>query len=104
MTDSALVCTELVFKAYEPNIGGQGLWLPAIELMGRLAMPANEIVRQFDEQFGWEGQQFDLIAFLDGNERAKRRWRSFANVGAGPSGISWCRAPAWIPTGTVSRR
>lgn len=70
-TDAALVCTELVFKAYEPATGMRGLELPLIDIMGRRATPANEIVRQFDAQYGTAVQQSDLILFLDGQERRR---------------------------------
>ena len=39
--------------------------------MGRLVTTANEIVRQFDEQFGSRSQQTGLVLFLDGYERPK---------------------------------
>jgi hypothetical protein len=68
-TDAALVCTELVYKSYEPRAPMQGLRLPVVELVGRLAMPANLFVKQFDEEFGKPTAQTDLIAFLDGREK-----------------------------------
>lgn len=71
-TDSALVCTELVWKSYEPRPQCRGLKLPIVDLMGHLVMPANEMVRQFDAQFGTPEQQFDLVVFLDGHERGRK--------------------------------
>ena len=71
-TDQAIVCTELVYKTYEPAAGFKGLRLPLTEMMGRLVTPANEIARQFDEQFGTPKQQTDMILFLDGHERSKK--------------------------------
>lgn len=68
-TDSELVCTELVYKAYEPAAGFRGLTFPLVEMLGRQVTPANEIVKQFDAQCGTTGQQFDLVIFLDGQER-----------------------------------
>jgi len=70
VTDSALVCTELVAKAYEPDSELPGLEFPQLELVGRIATPANEIARQFDANFGTPRQQLDFVLFLDGNERA----------------------------------
>jgi len=70
LTDSALVCSELVYKCYEPSAGMKGLRLPLEEVCGHVVTPPNAFVRQFDEQFGAEAQQFDLVAFLDGNEAA----------------------------------
>jgi hypothetical protein len=68
-TDAELVCTELVYKAYEPAAGFQGLTLPLVEMLGRKVTPANEIAKQFDAQCGTPGQQLDLVVFLDGQER-----------------------------------
>ncbi|MBM4050729.1 MAG: hypothetical protein FJ279_36995, partial [Planctomycetes bacterium] len=51
-TDSSLVCTELVFKAYEPGKATRGLRFPLVLMLGRPVCPANEMARQFDAQFG----------------------------------------------------
>ena len=40
-----------------------------VELLGRLAMPANLFVKQFDEEFGKPTAQTELVAFLDGREK-----------------------------------
>jgi hypothetical protein len=71
-TDSALVCTELVFKSYEPANGVTGLRLSLVEMLGRPVLPANEIVRQFVAENGTPKQQFDLVIFLDGDEKRRR--------------------------------
>jgi hypothetical protein len=89
-TDSALVCTELVSKSYEGDGELPGLELPSVEMLGRPVTPANLIARQFDEDFGGAHQQFDLVAFLDGQEAAGN---------AVPAGLdtfrrSW-RRPKW---------
>lgn len=68
-TDSELVCTELVYKAYEPAAGFRGLTFPLVEMLGRKVTPANEIAKQFDVQCRTPEQQFDLVMFLDGRER-----------------------------------
>lgn len=66
-TDSALVCSEVVYKAYEGSVS-----LPLSKTMNRLNTPPNEIVREFDETYGTGAQQFDFVLFLDGHERTKR--------------------------------
>ena len=70
-TDAELVCTELIYKAYEPSSGFTGLTLPTVEMLGRKVAPANEFVKQFDAQFAAGKHQFELVKFLDGSERAK---------------------------------
>ena len=71
-TDSSLVCSELVFKAYEPGPGMRGLRFPITEVMGRKVSTPNGMVRQFDEQYGGGDAQADFVLFLDGFEKEKR--------------------------------
>ncbi|HEX5218116.1 MAG TPA: YiiX/YebB-like N1pC/P60 family cysteine hydrolase [Verrucomicrobiae bacterium] len=70
-TDAQLVCTELVYKSYEPANGFAGLKFPLTEMLGRKLLPANEIARLFDTQEGTADQQLDLVIFLDGQERKR---------------------------------
>jgi permuted papain-like amidase YaeF/Yiix C92 family enzyme len=67
-TDSELVCTELIYKAYESAVGFRGLTFPLVEMLGRKVTPANEIARQFDAQCETAKEQFELVIFLDGQE------------------------------------
>lgn len=71
-TDASLVCTELVYKAYEPAAAFKGVNMQAEEIVGRLAIPANSIARQFDQEYGTPAQQWDMLLFIDGSERNKR--------------------------------
>jgi hypothetical protein len=68
-TDAKLVCTELVYKSYEPSAHYRGLTFPTVEMLGRRVAPANGFAKQFDEQFGRAEQQTDMILFLDGQEK-----------------------------------
>jgi hypothetical protein len=68
-TDSELVCTELVYKSYEPAPDFPGLTFPLVEMLGRKVTPANEIAKQFDAQCETPEQQFEFLIFLDGQER-----------------------------------
>ena len=71
-TDAELVCTELVYKAYEPAEGIRGLRFPLVEMLGRKVTPANELAKQFDVEFGTPEHQSELVLFLDGQERQTR--------------------------------
>jgi hypothetical protein len=71
-TDAALVCSELVYKAYEPGPGRRGLRLPLVEVLGRPVLPPNDIVRVFDGELGTPGSQLELVRFLDGRQAAGR--------------------------------
>lgn len=76
LTDSALVCSELIFKAYEPGGGIKGMRFPIMEVMGRTVSTPNGMVRQFDEQTGTGVSQADFLLFLDGFEKEKRAMES----------------------------
>lgn len=69
LTDSTLLCSELLYKSYEPSDGYRGLKFHVREIHGRLLTPANDIARQFDVEFGTPAQQLDLVFFLDGYKR-----------------------------------
>ncbi len=71
-TDSALVCSELVFKVYEPGNGQKGLRFPLTDMMGRKLSTPNGMVRQFDEQYNRQEMQSDFVLFLDGFEKQRR--------------------------------
>ena len=69
LTDAELVCTELVFKSYEPAKEMTGLRLPLVTIAGRQLLPANNIARLFAREYGTAGAQFDFVLFLDGHEQ-----------------------------------
>ena len=63
--DTALVCSQLVHKAYES--------IDAINLEptmngGRLLLSPNEIAIKFDEEFDQPNSELELVTFLDGTE------------------------------------
>lgn len=89
-TDAALVCTELIYKSYEPAPGFTGLRLPLVTMLGRQVTPANDIVRQFAAEAGTPAQQLDLVLFLDGHERDGRAVAASADAFC----ASW-RRPKW---------
>ncbi|QSQ19380.1 protein tyrosine phosphatase [Pyxidicoccus parkwayensis] len=67
-SDQTLVCTELVWKSYAHSSEMKGLDVPLVDVAGRRTLPANELVRVFDAEFGREDRQLDFVAFLDGRE------------------------------------
>ena len=76
LTDSEMVCTELVYKAYEPDPSMVGLHLPLTDLLGRKLITANDMAKVFDQEYGTKKQQFDFILFLDGEERENMAYLS----------------------------
>lgn len=71
LTDNALVCSELIYKSYQPSQYQTGLQLPLKTIAGRAIMPANEIARLYSLNIGSAAQQMDLVLFLDGDEKTK---------------------------------
>lgn len=55
-----LVCTELVYRAYEGLIH-----FDLVRVMGRDTLPALEIVREFSRERNAPGRQLDFVLFLD---------------------------------------
>ena len=71
-TDHALVCTELVWRAYRPAAGKAGLELELSTLAGRPTLPANEIARQYVRERGSADRQLDFVYFIDAVEKQQR--------------------------------
>jgi hypothetical protein len=69
-TDASLVCSELVYKAYEPRAETKGVSLPLEKVVGRMTLGPNTMVRIFDDEYGTEKQQMSFAWFLDGHEAA----------------------------------
>jgi phosphatidylglycerophosphate synthase len=88
-TDSALVCSELVYKAYAglPDFGFE-----LVVANGRLMLPPNRLARKFDEEFDSARRGLDLVVFLDARESGGGSFRGTeASFRA-----SW-RRPRWEP-------
>lgn len=79
-TDASLVCSELVYKAYEPRAGCSGVAFPLEKVVGRMTLGPNTMVRQFDQEYGTDKQQMAFAWFLDGHEKARNA--TFENVDA----------------------
>jgi hypothetical protein len=89
-TDSSLVCSELIYKAYEPGPSMKGLRFDWVEMLGRPVTPPNLMARQFDRELGKPEQQMDFVLFLDGNDRTGKAVSS----GVEAFRKSWMR-PKW---------
>jgi len=73
LTRGELVCSELVYDSYQaPSDEGESLNLALSEVMGRVTLPPNDIVRQFDALVGKPAQQLEFVAFLDGDPASGR--------------------------------
>ena len=93
-----LVCTEVVFRAYGGNAGP--ISFPLENIMGRQTMPAINLVKKFNEEYGTDDAQLEFVAFIDGDEqaeisrfvtdveafRATAKWSQFSQAEIGPFG------------------
>jgi len=68
LTDSSLVCSEVVVKAYEPRDNQPGLRFQLGLTAGRLVVSPTDIATTFDRQYHTPEQQLEFVAFLDGVE------------------------------------
>jgi hypothetical protein len=70
-TDTSLVCSELVYKAFEPREEARGLTFQLESIVGRMTLGPNSMVRQFERDYGSLRQQLDFVWFLDGREKQR---------------------------------
>lgn len=68
LTDEELVCTELVYKSWQPDQNKNGPEFALDKIAGRTTLPANHIVRHFDKNHERENRALDFVYFLDGLE------------------------------------
>jgi len=90
-TITTLVCSELVYSSWQlPSADGKGVKFNLEEVVGRMTLPPNSMVQQFDEEYGTAAQQLDFVAFLDGDEKTV----SAKSVDVQAFRKSWLR-PKW---------
>lgn len=97
-TDAELVCSELIYKAYQKSNGHAGLDLPLFEVVGRPLISPNEIARLFDNELKNKEQQLHFVSFLDGREKEELAVQadveSFRQSWKRPKWHVWFQEPA----------
>jgi hypothetical protein len=68
LTDSTLVCSEVIYKAYLPGKGKRGIGFELSEVAGRKVLSPNSIARKLDEEYGTEAAELEFVYFLEGSE------------------------------------
>ncbi len=77
ISDSALVCSELVYKCYQPSEGFRGVGFPLDNTLGRPTLAPTTIVQKFDSEEGMLGQELFFVGFLDPHEgEGKSVWET----------------------------
>ena len=71
-SDATIVCSELVYKSYQPAADQKGVSLELVDVAGRRTLPANEIVKRYDQDLAKGTPQMDFVLFLDGNEKESK--------------------------------
>lgn len=71
-TETTLVCSELVWRAYRPEGGLPGLELPLVTVLGRQTLPPHEIARLFAAEKQGARQQLTFVAYLEASEAELR--------------------------------
>ncbi len=91
-TISALVCSELVYTAYNlPASVGRRLELdPLPTVLGVVTLPPNDLIARFSNETDDATRQFDFVAFLDGDVASGKATRA----SAAQLRASWLR-PKW---------
>jgi len=68
-TDNALVCSELIYKAFER---ASDIHFDPMYMNGRLLLSPNDIAKKFDAEYDATRQELQFILFLDANESEGR--------------------------------
>lgn len=98
-SDTAMVCSELIFKAYQPAETQEGINFPLHRAVGRKMLTPNEIAQWYEQTLGTVEQQIDLVMFIDSNERDKVAFQATKEAFLG----SWKRSD-WYFLQQPSRR
>jgi hypothetical protein len=69
LTDAELVCSELVYKCYQPGGGARGVPFKLSRAAGREVLPPNDMAAQFDRWRHESESPLEFVAFLDGREK-----------------------------------
>jgi hypothetical protein len=72
-TDHAVVCTELVWRAYRPQNGAPGIELPLEQIAGRTTLPAHSIAAFYARS---PECPLDFVAFVDAREKQGKAFLS----------------------------
>jgi hypothetical protein len=69
LTDAELVCSELIYKCYQPGPGARGVPFKLSRAAGRQVLPPNDMAAQFDAWRTGPESPLEFTAFLDGREK-----------------------------------
>lgn len=67
-SDQSIVCSELVYKSWEPRPGIEGIAFPLESVLGRKTLPPNSMIAWWDARVERGESPLDFVWFLDGRE------------------------------------
>jgi|GEM_PF-3978775 len=76
LTNDELVCSELIYKAYSPEPGKEGLHFRFEPTNGIMMLSPNHFAKKFDEEASTPQQELDLVFFYDALEKEGVGFRS----------------------------
>ncbi len=71
-TRDELVCSELIYDAYQPIGDKEGLHFELTMTSGRKIVSPNDMVQKYYNERHLENRELDFVYFLDGNEEQKK--------------------------------
>lgn len=69
-SDTAIVCSELIYKAYQTSPVQKGIEFPVNLIAGKKMLTPNEIAVWYEQTRNTAHQQIELVMFIDSNEKA----------------------------------
>lgn len=69
-SDSAMVCSELIYKAYQTSPMQKGIDFPISIVAGKKMLTPNTIALWYEQTRNTANQQIELVMFIDSNEKA----------------------------------
>jgi hypothetical protein len=70
-SDQAIVCSELVYKSWEPRPGIEGIAFPLESVLGRRTLPPNSMIAWWDSVADAADNPLRFLWFLDGRESSQ---------------------------------
>jgi hypothetical protein len=89
-SDDALVCTELIFKAYQASETQEGVAFPLNRAVGKKMLTPSEIAQWYEDTMDSPNPPLELVMFIDSNEKDRVAFQSSKEAFVG----SWKR-PDW---------
>ncbi len=89
-SDQSIVCSELVYKAWEPRPGVNGIEFPLESVLGRKTLPPNSMIAWWDALADRTDSPLQFLWFLDGRESSSAAvWGDEASLRASHRRPKW---------------